>query len=244
MSRPNSIFHTLSSGKSCRHICTLLASISMTKPLLGHPGHPISFDASSATLPSTSKATPIPNELASVHTVTVLRNVDLQVCGLKIHDLKLAPQLPPFPNLLATHCDHIASMAFDKVVQLTVIHDWPHLVLRWLEDGQQGNDAFDRPAPFFQPTLRNPTLDFRVVTLAHMRRLSTFVLTNPSLQGFGQLPRPPPTNDPPAIGKICHEVRVVDSQWRRSALRTRHGFPRYTTRQCSLDMPIARHSAA
>ncbi|KAG1660613.1 hypothetical protein GQR58_021934 [Nymphon striatum] len=35
-------------------------------------------DASSATLPSTSKATPIPNELASVHTVTV-------PCGLTCH---------------------------------------------------------------------------------------------------------------------------------------------------------------
>ncbi|KAG1704004.1 hypothetical protein GQR58_004075 [Nymphon striatum] len=117
-------------------------------------------------------------------------------------------------------------MAFDKVVQLTVIHDWPHLVLRWLEDGQQGNDALDRPAPFFQPTLRNPTLDFRVVTLAHMRRLSTFVLTNPSLQGFGQLPRPPPTNDPPAIGKICHEVRVhiTDDVGRRHVLQSAHAL--------------------
>ncbi|KAG1682384.1 hypothetical protein GQR58_011003 [Nymphon striatum] len=39
---------------------------------------PSSPDASSATLPSTSKATPIPNELASVHTVTV-------PCGLTCH---------------------------------------------------------------------------------------------------------------------------------------------------------------
>ncbi|KAG1682383.1 hypothetical protein GQR58_011003 [Nymphon striatum] len=89
-------------------------------------------------------------------------------------------------------------MAFDKVVQLTVIHDWPHLVLRWLEDGQQGNDALDRPAPFFQPTLRNPTLDFRVVTLAHMRRLSTFVLTNPSLSR-------------PAMPSTTRELMIVRS---------------------------------
>ena len=140
-------------------------------------------------------------------------HTNLKISRLQVYHLQIPRQLPPFTDLVTTHGHHvIPSMTLNKVVQLTVIHDWSNLVFRWLNHGQQRNDTIHRTIPPSQPTLRDPTLKFSAVALTNLRSPCTLVLRDTSLQLLGRLLSPLPTNCPVTVSEVRNKIGVLNAQ--------------------------------
>ena len=95
----------------------------------------------------------------------------------KVHHPKLPMQLPPLPDLFTTYGNHlIAGMAFDKSIQLTIVHNWPYFVLRRLKHRKERDYPLNRTIPSLQPTLGNPSFQLGAIALMHHGRLRALIL--------------------------------------------------------------------
>ena len=67
-------------------------------------------------------------------------------------------------------------MAFDKGIQLTIVHDWLFFVLRQLKHSKEWDYPLNRTIPSSQTALGNPLLQRGVIALTHHERLSALIL--------------------------------------------------------------------
>ena len=142
-----------------------------------------------------------------------LLNLDLEVDPSQIKDGNIASLLSPFPQFLCSNIC-VGHICVYKVIQFSVVHDWPHFPLIFLHYCHQRNQSTRRPqlllGVWHKPVIRYPELQFIFVSTPDM--LWNRVLCYFIFQWCGHLathPLPCCSLYAPVLIENCAEVRFV-----------------------------------